>query len=1726
MASTQDLTELPVIQYTGMDYSTVISQIKEIIENNSNWAENWTEFYNSEAGTMLIQLMAWICDNLAVRQDLLYNESFLSTATSEQAKRRLLKQIGYSMKSSSAAVIPVTLEFKNIVKTDVSLSLGITKEISPADVKTNIFRFYGPDRNGNNTFYEILHLDENYEPDYTEPVVLSSGSVLYDKDKNGNTLYACQGNTVYSEFSSDTNDGPVFVLENKNIDLKTIKVYDLKNENKIHDRVDNFMDLKVMNGDNTCDIIEQNEDGYYQIRYPNLDLVTYNNKTLANRLFKAGSRIGVLYRTCNGEISNVAANYFYINDIVNDDNGNSLKLTITNKLAGFNGKDGETLDNAVKNAPLSIRTMNRAVTINDYDIILNNNDMVLNSKSYSPENEPDNFIDFYGRRIAPHEVFSFVVLNKGFKSIPNNKLNYYPWIELNKNNIFNEKYMFGNSVFNSSLSNYETYNDLYIEYNYDNDKEYKVEGNTTKDTEKKIRHIPNAIVFKGNDLLKNTINREKQEDENSDVFKLKIKLQDFASEEVFIDEVLNALNTKKNITTADNGISEDTMASYTSDQLEEYIDCLKYKYIKFVIDDLLTIVVDLQKDNNYEDKIESIDMDISKYPLSNYYLKIKNNYNNDSDYFDYDDRSNLDAYCKKLRELYSSKEAAENRKSIEQLIRDELNRVIEYDVNKKEYDITYEPWLTLNNIKSYNTIPTSLKTWLSDDVAINDSYSYNNNSFTLKSKVILNEDIVEKIELISNGGSPENHYIYFKKEDDESYSLYEILENEEYNEKGNIPTENTYTQQLAYNSVLANGNSGFVDLNLQKEKNTEFVIEQDYTTDYKKTAYFYFIKINNKTYAVRLDAFSLLSAYNYYKLFNSSFTGSYEGCTAIYPYIGKGKFIINPSCETPISPISPVGTFSFDNIADSTLEGGLKGVYSYEKFDLDDIPFNENKNSTDAEKAMLVTDNGEIIKCRINLKILAYILDYAFSGVWQLNKGIIYEYDNGQFKDIESNDKIKGFRIRQIEKANYPSNNCVDSFNTNNIFTSGYEYDLRFDLLNYFTGGNEDNDFIIESYDNDDETELKQLLKNKFASDNEVDVAEVDVTTKDLLKTLKGDEYSILKYVINKKEYKIDGDDNNDNYILQANNDYNADDNSFNYATLKICSGNKGSNSSLYFIQTSKNSNEEFIQYAGLKNKFKYGYNKEETRKSTEDYKNEYRSIKVYGQKIIELFVGENDNVITASFNKYDGTPLKESGKINVGDIICVDSDINYVNFTNPIYISYKASDEEKLLLNKQENFYYSPVESSNNKAKPPIIGIAGESVFYDESNDCYYIDNLKSDFNVKLTKDEVDVNNYDSIIAEDDNLSIIRNKNVEICSAQIDNDDNNLELSFSFGIDDREMVKIEGCKITSASQVVNTMQNALKESSEYKDCYKKVVSLSYDNSKKIKFSGLAYDDTGCIKFGVSPGENESDVKDFFKTLFGTSISNKELYELYPNNDDPNDYDYNNCAVNDNENESYYYYPNNSSDSNDKEIEFKYRKLIGNEPRYGDYYIVAEPNGSLGFKTGYKFYIQKTKNAKFPDKEFYVHFVNDRKYEVERNTEEDTIINYMKEHQIVGTELHLLEPYFKTFDIKGTINYSGNYDVSLVKRNVENALKNKYSISNIKDIEIGKDIYRSDIFKTVMNIEGVESFELEYFGYDYTDGNDKKYSLQVDFYVCAVLASSENDHGLNLVYEKVNNGVL
>src|SRR5574344_1172778 len=148
MSTTQTLTELPSIQYAGIDYDSVISEIKSIIADNPNWSDNWTSFYNSDAGTMFVQLMAWICDNLSIKQDTLYNEMFITTAQRNKDILKLLRLINYAPKSAVAAKVPVKLIFSKQTTSGIIL----TKKKSSSDTMfsrpDSILRISGKNING------------------------------------------------------------------------------------------------------------------------------------------------------------------------------------------------------------------------------------------------------------------------------------------------------------------------------------------------------------------------------------------------------------------------------------------------------------------------------------------------------------------------------------------------------------------------------------------------------------------------------------------------------------------------------------------------------------------------------------------------------------------------------------------------------------------------------------------------------------------------------------------------------------------------------------------------------------------------------------------------------------------------------------------------------------------------------------------------------------------------------------------------------------------------------------------------------------------------------------------------------------------------------------------------------------------------------------------------------------------------------------------------------------------------------------------------------------------------------------------------------------------------------------------------------------------------------------------------------------------------------------------
>lgn len=1808
MASTQTLTELPSIHYTGMDYETVVSQIKEIIENNSNWAENWTQFYNSEAGTMLIQLMAWICDTLGVRQDLLYNEMFMATATTDTAKRRLLNYIGYTRKSATAATVPISVQFDDVQTSDINLSNVRDDESDLSSIIYNIYRFYGKDKNGSSRAFEILDTNSDGTINYTKSVKLSSGLSYYTESSEGKQLKAVEGTTVYREFTSDTNDGPSFVLEDENIDLKTLVVYDVtNNQNLLHQRVENFLDLNVLNGTNICYTITMNDKGYYQINYPTLDIVTYGSEILEDRLFTAGNTIGVLYRTTNGALGNISANYFSVEDSVTDVNSETHGVTIKNTLAASGGRDAESLTAALKNYTQSIKTMNRAITITDYDTLLKQNELVLNCKSYSPDNMPSKFKKYFGRRINPQEIFSFVLLNKATDDIPSDRLNYYPWIELNKDQILNEKYVFGDAVLNEQhvAANVGGLN-IYIKDYINDDLEKKLltredDGSdyydhynfTLDDEQYKAIQLPNATLYKTGDIFGSYIKQELLNIQNdvSDPCFLKIKFSSNISSENYVKNMTNTfLDSKENLMTNNNIIEEETNAVYNSANLISITDSNYYKYIKFVLDDNLKFTIDLQAEKDGLDLISGSEYGVTDDEFEDYYLKFYNAPGNT-------EKDELEAKKAEYAEDdqlwidYKNSEAYANyRKGIVQQIEDQIEKHLSY-LGEKNVGTVYSNIDQITG-EGYSLIKEYNKTKLYRKTDSNGNDSYLLTDYSTNGIIPYN---------ISSIGQPEFSVVR------------------------NVDLQYDSSQDAVIRNKLADGTSAYIDLGLQAENynSGDYLLASYYSTvDNTKSSLqvtdvykYYRIKINGEIYALRIDGYTANLAIDFYNQVATN-TGGIKTYNDYYPYIGVGI----------LEPGSNINFTDYYGDGSQWLQFLKSGTRAYSK-----ATINASVVSTNYKTGMVKQDQegiggsteGTLTYVSFTVEQLAAVLEYLLSE-FNNNEGTIYKYNDGEWVDIKKETKKGKFsdynildgklRVCAIEKDNFGNNQAVNlPIQNSNVYYSGKEYDIRFECFNM----------------DDDKLEISSVSEEEISvenSSNETVPIEIDdqyFETEDLIQSIfsgylenPDDIYqdldSATKYNGQRRSYsaeKINYVDDGAEGIFSYS--FVDEDNETGYISFK--SKATGKNSSIYFIQTAENSSEEFMSYAGLYNSFYYSYNNN----SDYEYIDRAKSEKALGIKKVELIISEND---LNAFYGPDNDALQAIGStdtssdyatLETGDILITDNDINHSSLST-LYFSYILSDTSKMLLNQRNNFYYTSDEALNEAAKPPIVCIEGAAVKQDDEGN-YYIDNNKSKFDVRLTADEQDTNSLYAI--SDDtyseletikidrvgvelnsipkmetantttstgynpyyspngigygfldepvsNLNIIEDYEIPLVYS-IDGYTNNIpsEEKFEYYIQQNSVIAINPGTLASlnSATICSKLQAFLKgsENEDYADNYYSMIKQKANDTNKFTIYNLLPTGDGNITFYYPASANEylyinteaklqADneelyrlaCKIFYLHLFGTNITNPEFYNLYPK-DEMTSYSLNASDVvvkiSDDE---YFYCPTDIHP-----LKFVYRTFTSDdksESKFGDFYITAEPKNSEmeNFAGGYDFYLNKTSYANFPDINFYVHYINDRTYEYQRTngtyqTEEDVLSNYMDQYRITGMDSYFIKPYFKTFDIVGTVNYNANYDVSTVKSNIESALKAKYSIKNISDFTIGKEIYRSDVFKTVLGVEGVESFQLEYFGYNNSDQDnnpDQKYVLTTgasdstttdDFYIIPVLHDTTSNRGIVLSYVKV-----
>lgn len=320
---------MPRIDYRTRDYEGFRS---EMIRRLKEKMPEYTDFSSSDAGIVILELLAESLDVLSYYNEVVANEVFLETAYDRENVIKLAQMLGKQVKEATPAkffqVFEITPQDKDVViPKGFQLS---TKESSPEK----------------KIFFEL-------ERDLRIP----AGKTGLEKDSNGDYLYkvpVVEGKTISPEVVGTSNESPnqSFRLAYRPVLKDSVRLL-------VHDgvefeewqRVENFID-------------STSTSKHFMVRLDESAQATviFGNGTFGKIPNRVVNGIIASYRIGGGEIGNVTANS--ITEIVAKPA--YMKRTFNPDLAYEKGRNRESTERIRIDAPNTFRTVWGALTLKDF----------------------------------------------------------------------------------------------------------------------------------------------------------------------------------------------------------------------------------------------------------------------------------------------------------------------------------------------------------------------------------------------------------------------------------------------------------------------------------------------------------------------------------------------------------------------------------------------------------------------------------------------------------------------------------------------------------------------------------------------------------------------------------------------------------------------------------------------------------------------------------------------------------------------------------------------------------------------------------------------------------------------------------------------------------------------------------------------------------------------------------------------------------------------------------------------------------------------------------------------------------------------------------------------------------------------------------------------------------------------------------------------------------------
>lgn len=314
------------IKVTELDFDEIKSNLKNYLKTQPEFTD-----YNFEGSGMsvLLDVLAYNTHYNALYYNLSVNEMFLDSAVKRSSVVSLAKMLGYIPKSSIAARAKVNISVSNVSGNPTSIVLP----------RGTIFR-----TNYNGTNYNFN----------TESAITATRSVSNTYLFSNVTLI--EGTNLIRTYTVGNNVS--YVLPNPKIDTTTLKVLVQEDPNSAATTIYNLNDGFTSVGANSrVYFLKERDDGLFEIYFGD-GLIGYKPTN--------GSIVTLDYFSCNENAANDSRVFTYTGNAFT----NTANVTITTTTPAAGGTEPESIESIKYNAPRYYAAQNRAVTADDYKVII------------------------------------------------------------------------------------------------------------------------------------------------------------------------------------------------------------------------------------------------------------------------------------------------------------------------------------------------------------------------------------------------------------------------------------------------------------------------------------------------------------------------------------------------------------------------------------------------------------------------------------------------------------------------------------------------------------------------------------------------------------------------------------------------------------------------------------------------------------------------------------------------------------------------------------------------------------------------------------------------------------------------------------------------------------------------------------------------------------------------------------------------------------------------------------------------------------------------------------------------------------------------------------------------------------------------------------------------------------------------------------------------------------